>query len=152
VSLYLVDTNLPSELTKPAPDKNVENFLIRAGRENVYASVITIGEICKGIASLPESKRRKELREWLDRVMRPWFDGRILPVTETIAERWGTLAAQQRLLGRQITMADGLIAATALEHNLALATRNVRDFDGLSLAIVNPWETAAASTNPRPPL
>ena len=75
--MYLVDTNIPSELTNPAPDPRVREFLIRAGKENVYASVVTIGEICKGIAALPESKKRRELRDWLDHVMRPWFAGRL---------------------------------------------------------------------------
>lgn len=79
MTAYLVDTNLPSELTKPLPNPEVEAFLIRAGRQHVYLSVVTIGEICKGIAALPQSKRRTELREWLDVVMRPWFQGRILP-------------------------------------------------------------------------
>lgn len=137
---YLVDTNLPSELTKPMPDPCVAEFLIRAGREHVFVSVVTIGEICKGIAILPESRKRTELRDWLDSVLRPWFAGRLLPVTEEIAERWGALTGEQRSLGRQVTMADGLIAATALEHGLVLATRNVRDFEGLGVSIVNPWE------------
>ena len=126
---YLVDTNLPSELTKPLPNREVADFLIRAGRTHVYASVVTLGEICKGIASLPDGKRRAELQEWLDQVMRPWFQERILPVTESIAERWGGLAAEQRRRGRQLGMADGLIAATAAEHNLTLVTRNVKDFE-----------------------
>lgn len=142
MTLYLVDTNLPSELTKPTSNPDVADFLVRAGRDRVYASVVTIGEICNGIAGLPESKRRVELRQWLDDVMRLWFEGRILPVTENIAERWGTLTGEQRRRGRQITMADGLIAATALEHGLVLATRNVKDFDGLGISILNPWESA----------
>jgi predicted nucleic acid-binding protein len=131
----------PSELTRPIPDPRVAAFLIDAGKESVYASVITIGEIAKGIAALAEGKRQGELREWLDRVMRPWFAGRILPVTETIAERWGMLTAEQRRQGRQIGMADGLISPTALEHGLSLATRNVKDFDGLGVTIINPRES-----------
>jgi toxin FitB len=138
---YLVDTNLPSELTKPVPDERVTEFLIGAAKERVYVSVVTIGEIAKGIGGLPEGKRRAELRAWLDEVMRPWFAGRVLPVTESIAERWGSLTADQRRQGKQITMADGLIAATALEHGLTLATRNVKDFSGLGLELVNPWES-----------
>ena len=100
MTAYLVDTNLPSELTKPAPDPCVAEFLIAAGREHVYVSVVTIGEICKGIAGLPESRRREDLRVWIDHVMRPWFAGRVLPVTEKVAERWGTLTAEQRRLPR----------------------------------------------------
>lgn len=137
---YLVDTNIPSELTNSLPDPRVKAFLVHAGKENVYASVVTVGEICKGIAGLPESKKRRELRDWLDLVMRPWFSGRLLPVTEEIAERWGTLTAEQRLRGRQITMADGLIAATALEHDLTVVTRNVKDFENLGLTMLNPWD------------
>ncbi len=87
------------------PDPRVRAFLIDAGKENVYDSVVTIGEICKGIA-----------------------------------ERWGTLTAEQRLRGRQITMADGLIAATALEYNLTLVSRNVKDFADLGVPILNPWD------------
>ena len=137
---YLVDTNLPSELTKPLPDPRVTEFLIRAGRQSVFVSVVTLGEIAKGIAGLSEGKRRDELRDWLDKVMRPWFASRILAITEPIAERWGVLAAEQRQKGRQIPMADGLIAATALEHDLVLATRNVRDFEHLGVTMVNPWD------------
>jgi predicted nucleic acid-binding protein len=140
--MYLVDTNLPSELTKSVPNPQVESFLIRAGRNQVFASVVTIGEICKGIAGLPDGRRSDELRQWLDQVMRPWFEGRILPVTEMIAERWGTLAATHRKRGRQITMADGLIAATAIEHGLTLVTRNVKDFEDLGITIINPWDAA----------
>lgn len=136
-----MDTNLPSELTKPAPDPRAQAFLVNAGKEQVYASVITIGEIAKGIAEMPDGKRRKELRAWLDHVMRPWFDGRILPVTEAIAERWGTLSGEARVRGRQITMADGLIAATALEHGLTVATRNVRHFEEIGVDLINPWES-----------
>jgi predicted nucleic acid-binding protein len=142
VTSYLVDTNLPSELTKPIPDPRAAAFLTDVGRERVFASVVTIGEIAKGIAEMPDGKRRGELRAWLDHVMRPWFEGRILPVTEAIAEQWGTLTGEARARGRQITMADGLIAATALEHGLTLATRNVKDFENLGLTIVNPWESA----------
>lgn len=74
--------------------------------------------------------------------MRPWFGGRILPITETIAERWGTMTATQRRRGRQIATAEGLIAATALEQGLILVTRNVKDFEDLGLRILNPWEAA----------
>lgn len=136
---YLVDTNVPSELTKPSPDSGVVAFLVQAGKENVFASVVSVGEICKGIAGLPESARRQELRNWLEQVMRPWFAGRLLPVTEEVAERWGTITGEQRLRGRQISMADGLIAATAIEHGLTLATRNVKDFENLGITVFNPW-------------
>ena len=85
---YLVDTNIPSELTRERPDARVSAFLANAGQSRVFLSVLTIGEICKGIAELPASRKRTGLQNWLDIEVRSWFAGRILSVTEPIAERW----------------------------------------------------------------
>jgi predicted nucleic acid-binding protein len=137
---YLVDTNIPSELTRERPDVRVEVFLRKAGRDTVFLSVMTIGEICKGIASLPASEKRAILQDWLDIDVRSWFAGRILPVTESIAERWGQLAATAKQQGLTLAVVDGVIAATALHHDLTLVTRNVKDFAGLGVVIANPWE------------
>ena len=93
----------------------------------------------KGLTVLPASKRRQELQQWIDGTLRPWFDGRVLPVTERIAERWGVLAGECQLKGRGLSMADGLIIATALEHGLTVATRNVRDFADLGVSVFDPW-------------
>ena len=93
--------------------------------------MISLGEIPKGITVLPQSKRRDGLQDWLDGTPRPWFEGRILPVTAPIAESWGRLSGECRLHGKQVKVADGLIAATALHHNLTIVTRNVNDFVGL---------------------
>ena len=73
--------------------------------------------------------------------MRPWFAGRILPVSEESAERWGLLAADARQRGVGLSVIDGLIAATALVHELTLLTRNVKDFEGTGVSIRNPWES-----------
>jgi toxin FitB len=137
---FLVDTNIPSELTREKPDVRVEAFLRGAGRDTVFLSVMTIGEICKGIASLPVGEKRAGLQDWLDIDVRSWFAGRILPVTESIAERWGQLAATAKQQGLTLAVVDGVIAATPLHHNLTLVTRNVKDFAGLGVAIANPWE------------
>ncbi len=104
---------------------------------------MTIGEISKGIATLPVSQRRTVLQAWLDQDVRSWFSGRILPVTETIAERWGHLAADGKQRGANLAVVDGIIAATALHHSLTLVTRNVKDFAGLGVALVNPWISEA---------
>jgi predicted nucleic acid-binding protein len=88
---------------------------------------------------LPESKRRNHLRQWLAHTLRPWFEGRVLPVNESIAERWGVLAGQCKLNGRPLKVEDGLIAATALEHGLTVVTRNVKDFEGLGVLVIDPW-------------
>lgn len=101
---------------------------------------MTIGEICKGIDTLPVSRKRTELQQWLDGDVRHWFAGRILPITEEVAERWGRLAADAKLSGRPLALVDGLIAATALEHDLVLVTRNTRDFANLGVDLLNPWE------------
>jgi toxin FitB len=138
---YLVDTNIPSELTREKPDSRVVAFLRNAGKDSVFLSVMTIGEICKGIAGLPAGQRRVALQDWLDIDVRSWFAGRILPVTESIAERWGHLAAIARQQGASLAVVDGVIAATALHHDLTLVTRNVRDFAGLGLDLSNPWES-----------
>ena len=141
---YLVDTNIPSELTRERPDARVAAFLANAGQSSVFLSVLTIGEICKGIAELPASLKRTGLQNWLDTEVRLWFAGRILPVTEAIAERWGNLAAGAKQKGMTLAVVDGVIAATALHHDLTVVTRNVKDFAGLGAEVHNPWGDKAA--------
>lgn len=136
---YLVDTNVPSELTYERPNERVQKFLASVDREDIFMSVLTIGEICKGIASLPASQKRTILQKWLDKDVRSWFAGRILPVTQPIAERWGHMAAIAKQNGFALTVVDGLIAATAIENDLALVTRNTKDFEPLGVDVVNPW-------------
>jgi predicted nucleic acid-binding protein len=92
MSGFLLDTNNPSELTREKSAPQVERWLDEANDEDLYFSVISLGEILKGITVLPVSKRRDGLQEWLDGTLRPWFEGRILPVTTPIAERWGILS------------------------------------------------------------
>lgn len=100
---------------------------------------MTVGEICKGIDLLPLSQKRSDLQIWFDINVRSWFAGRILPVSEAIAERWGHMAATARKQGIALAVVDGVIAATALEHGLTLVTRNVKDYGGLGVAVKNPW-------------
>jgi predicted nucleic acid-binding protein len=140
VNGYLVDTNIPSELTRRQPDARVADFIRKAGKENLFLSVMTIGEICKGIDLLPASQKRTALEGWLDIEVRAWFAGRILPITETIAERWGHLAAGAKKQGVTLAVVDGVIAATAMEHGLTLVTRNTKDYIGLGISLINPWD------------
>jgi predicted nucleic acid-binding protein len=137
---YLVDTNIPSEFTRQQADTRVAGFIRKAGQENLFLSVMTLGEICKGIDLLPASQKRTGLQDWLDIDVRSWFAGRILPVTETIAERWGHLAAAAKKQGVALAVVDGVIAATALEHDLTVVTRNLKDFTGLGVMVLNPWD------------
>lgn len=137
---YLVDTNIPSELTRQQPDVHVANFIRNAGKENLFLRVMTLGEICKGIDLLPASHKRTALEGWFEAQVRAWFAGRILPVTEAIAERWGHLAAAAKKQGVTLAVVDGVIAATAMEHELTLVTRSTKDYGGLDISLLNPWE------------
>ncbi len=137
---FLLDTNVPSELTRPKPYPRVAQWLENTDDDLMYFSVISIGEICKGFTVHPEEHRRASLRQWLENELRPWFAGRILPISEAIAERWGVLEGERQLRGLTLNAPDGLIAATALEHGLTVVTRNVKDFAGLGVAVLNPWD------------
>jgi predicted nucleic acid-binding protein len=108
--------------------------------DKLHLSVISIGEIRKGIYLLPQSRRREKLEQWFEEFVLPLVAARILPVTEAIADRWARLSAERQIEGAPLALADGLLAATALEHDLTVVTRNVRDFTGLGVAIINPWD------------
>src|SRR5712692_3653353 len=137
---FLLDTNVPSELIRVHPEPRVAQWLEAADDEQLFLSVVTIGELRKGFTILPESKRRAYLEGWLQNDLLPWFEGRILPATQAIADRWGILDGESQLRGAPLNTADGMIAATALEHDLTVVTRNVKDFAGLSVRTLNPWE------------
>jgi predicted nucleic acid-binding protein len=137
---FLLDTNVPSELTRPQPEPRVVQGLDRTDDELMYLSVISIGEVSKGFTVHPEQHRRAWLREWLENELRPWFSGRILPITEPIGKRWGVLEGECQLKGLTLNAPDGLIAATALEHGLTVVTRNVKDFADTGVSIFNPWD------------
>ncbi len=138
--LYLVDTDVPSELTRERPDVHVVDWNLAQADSSLFISVISIGEIRRGAGTLPPGKKRKQVEEWIEGDILSFFSGRILPVSLSIADRWGRLSSERQRIGRPLAIADGLIAATAFEHNLTLVTRNVKDFTGLNLPILNPWE------------
>jgi predicted nucleic acid-binding protein len=137
---YLLDTNIPSEMRRIRPEPRLIEWLKAVNDNELYLSVITLGEIWKGFTLLSDATRRTQLEEWLERDVRDWFADRILPVNEAVAERWGVLEGDRQLRGVPLNTADGLIAATALEHDLKLVTRNGKDFTGLGVQILNPWE------------
>jgi len=137
---FLLDTNIPSELTKPIPDARVRDWVDEQDDASMYLCVVSVGELRKGLTILPPSKRRTRLEEWLEQYLLPLFVGRILPVTQSIADRWGVMSGERQLRGTSLNMADGIIAATALEHNLTVVTRNVKDFAGLGVVFFSPWD------------
>jgi toxin FitB len=140
VSGYLLDTNVISELTKLQPEAKVVSWFQATGEELLYLSVLAIGEIRKGTNLLPRSNKRVLLESWLanDLVLR--FAGRIIEVNLDIAERWGLISAQAKIAGTPLAVIDGLMAATALHHNLTLVTRNTKDVQVAGINTLNPWQ------------
>jgi predicted nucleic acid-binding protein len=138
---FLLDTNVASDSAKPRPEPKVERWLNETQDELLFLSVISIAELFKGIASVPQGKKRTQLEFWMETTLRPFFADRLLPVTEQIAERLGVWTGQAKSKGFTVEMADGIIAATAFEHDLTLVTRNVRDFAVFGLPLLNPWDS-----------
>jgi predicted nucleic acid-binding protein len=133
---YLLDTNIISETIRRNPSKGVIAWLDKLPAEALYVSVLTMGEIRKGVEAVGDGRRREKLRLWLEHELPAWFEGRVLPVDLAVADRWGRLLAE---VGRPVPSIDSLLAATALHHELRLVTRNARDFDYPGLAVVNPF-------------
>jgi len=106
----------------------------------LHLSVLTLGEIRKGAALLPQDRRRTHLETWLEIDLQARFAGRILPINSAIADRWGWIAAEAKRKGMTLPIIDGLLAATALHHNLTIVSRNVKDFVNTHVPVLNPWE------------
>ena len=139
---FLLDTNVPSEMLRPRPEANVIAWVKGQVKDTLFVSVVTLGELRRGVTLLAEqSSRRAELERMIHEKVPSWFQDRILPITRLVAERWGVLDGERQLAGRPLNIADGMIAATALEHDLIIVTRNVKDFDQVGVAIINPWES-----------
>lgn len=133
---YLLDTNIVSETIRRNPNKPLISWLDKIPGEALFVSVLTFGEIHKGIEALPDRKRREKLRLWLEHDLPEWFEGRVLPVDLAVADRWGRLLADVR---RSVPTIDSLLAATALHYELRLVTRNSGDFAYPGLEVINPF-------------
>jgi predicted nucleic acid-binding protein len=139
VSGFLLDTNVVSELTRPKPDDKVVRWVEETDESILFLSVLTLGEIRKGVARLRAGHRRGRLESWLQVDLPSRFQGRILPIDEAIADRWGRISAIAAAKARPAPVIDGLLAATALHHNLTLVTRNTADVAGTGVPTLNPW-------------
>jgi toxin FitB len=136
----LLDTCVISELVSKQPNLKVVAFVDALDPDDVCLSVITIGEIIKGIEKLPDSRRKSNLNDWLQDDLLARFRGKILPLdTDTIVE-WGILSAHAESAGKPMPVIDSLIAATVLANRMTLITRNVSDFEAAGIEIVNPWQ------------
>lgn len=133
---YLVDTNVISELIKPAPHPAVLSWAKTVPESSLYLSVLTLGEIQKGIAKLSDPVKQQRLYLWLEQDLPTWFRDRILSIDREVAICWGNLQANS---GRSLPAIDSLLAATAITHRLKLVTRNTSDFIYPQFELINPW-------------
>jgi toxin FitB len=139
VSGFLLDTNIISELIRPKPDPNVTKWVDATDEELLFLSVLTLGEIRKGVVLLPRSARRSALEAWLRSDLPLRFSGRILDIDQEIADRWGHLSGLTSARGANVAVIDGLLAATATHHDLTLVTRNTKDVAPTGVSLFNPW-------------
>ena len=135
---YLLDTNVVSELVRVKPNNKVVKWFETVPDEALHLSVLSLGEVRKGVEKLKASRRRERLRVWLEQELVEWFGPRLLPVDHAVADRWGILFAR---IERPVPAIDSLLAATALHHGLRLVTRNIEDFQVTGLEVINPWDT-----------
>ncbi|MEN9865795.1 MAG: hypothetical protein RL748_1385 [Pseudomonadota bacterium] len=133
---YLLDTNVISELRRKKPDTGVLEWFAGRRASTLFLSVLTLGELRKGVELVLVPDRRMALLDWLESELPNYFQGRILPVDAGVADRWGRMLASA---GRPVPAIDSLLAATAVCHGLTLVTRNIRDFNDFGMDMINPW-------------
>ena len=134
---YLLDTNVLSELRRKTPDAGISRWFAQRPASSLYLSVLTLGELRKGIHGVNDDARKLALSDWLQNELSLFFLGRVLSIDEQVADRWGQLVAAAR---RPLPAIDSLLAATALVHGLSMVTRNAKDFESLGLEVINPWK------------
>ena len=137
--MIILDTNVVSEPLKPAPSQVVLDWLDRQVPETLYLTAVSLAELLAGIEVLPSGRRRLELEQAVTRKIMPLFEGRVLSFDTKAAEAFGKVRAGAQAVGNTIGFADGAIAAIATSQGFALATRNVRDFRGAGVELINPW-------------
>lgn len=137
---FLLDTCVISELVAKRPDPGVVQWIDDIGEEKIYLSAITIGEIKKGIEKLPDSRRKQELKEWLEDHLLVRFRDRVLPLDTDVMLVWGELSARLKKQGNKMPAIDSLMAAIAVHGKLSLVTRNEDDFKHIGVPVINPWQ------------
>jgi len=137
---FLLDINVVSEWVRPHPDRNVISWLAEVDEDRVFISVIAFAEIRRGIEMLSAGRRRDRLVAWLAEELPTRFEERVLDIDSHVAETWGVVMARGQKIGLTLGSMDALVAATAEAHGLTLATRNVKDFQGLGISLLDPWQ------------
>ncbi|WP_340102676.1 type II toxin-antitoxin system VapC family toxin [Rhodohalobacter sp. 8-1] len=136
---YLIDTCCISELVKKKPNPNVLKWFADQDELSMFLSVITFGELRKGIERLPDSKKKKEINRWVKEDLNHRFKNRILNINLEGANKWGEILTTAEKNGKPLPAIDALIAATALVHDLLVVTRNTKDMEGSGVEVTNPW-------------
>ena len=136
---YLFDTNVLSELTAKNPDASVVAWVEKIDQENIFLSVVAIGELKKGIEKLPGSRKKKDLISWLENDLLVRFGERIIPLDLPVMLVWGTMVAELEKAGTPLPAIDSLLAASASQRGLTLVTRNTKDFEPTGIPLINPW-------------
>ncbi len=137
--IYLLDTCFLSELRKPQPDRGVTDWLSQIDEQHLYISSVSVCEIQKGISKLSDSVYQQNLTQWLESVLLPWFENKIIPIDAKLARYWGELLGTFSKKGLTRPIMDTLIAASAMRGELTLVTRNTDDFKLFEIALHNPW-------------
>ncbi len=137
---YLIDTCVISELVRKRPHSGVVAWVREQEEPALFLSVLTFGEIEKGIARLEDGARKQKLRDWVDHDLRRRFGGRVLPFDYEVACRWGRISGDAKRTGNRMPVVDGMLAATALIHGLTLVTRNTADVASCGVPAFNPWD------------
>lgn len=137
---FLLDTNVISELVKKAPNPSVLHWVDKQDESKLFLSIITFGELQKGISKLVDRNRVERLQKWVDEDLMNRFEGRILPIDLDVIFTWGKVQGISEKNGIKLPVMDSLIAATAITHNLTVVTRNVDDLERCKASVFNPWD------------
>lgn len=137
---YLLDTCIISELSKPKPDSQVAQWIESQYEADFCLSVLTIGEIQKGITKLTDSKKKLALQEWLDQELKVRFENRILEISGMVAQKWGEIQGDSEQQGKKMPVIDSFIAVTGLVHNVTVVTRNINNMIQSGVTLFNPWD------------
>lgn len=139
---HLLDTCVISELVKPEPNASLLRWFSSRDEAHLYLSVLTLGELERGVAKLPASRKKAKLGAWVRGDLARRFEGRILNIDVAVVQGWGAMVGASERRGRPLPVIDSLIAATAIAHNLRVVSRNAPDFERCGVECVNPWEAS----------
>ncbi len=137
---FLLDTNVISETVRPRPDTTVLDWIESRSPGDLFLAAQTIGELVRGAWKVREQARREQFERWIEQDLARQFDRRILPLDASTAAVWGRLMGDGDRAGHRPSAADAQIAATAIQHDLTLVTRNVKDFRNFDIGLLDPWQ------------